>query len=178
MLAVVVELQIVIERFERLSRKRTFPLRQPARAFRLQLLGVFRGVERIRDDQVRADGRQALASTWGETDPNRALRWLAGLSDVETRTKLATLVLRVWISYDPPAAVAHIRRMRNDRQRDATAAPVIQGNLTYNDPSLAEELYENIADPEARQRAASMLYAFFRDRDPERAERYRADAGG
>lgn len=136
-----------------------------------------RAVARIRDDQVRAAGRQALASVWGETDPNRALRWVAGLSDADARRNLATRVLRTWIGYDPQAAVAHIRRMRDDRQRDATAATLIQGNLTYNAPSLAEELYESIADPEARQRAATMLYAFFRNRDPERAERYRF-AGG
>ena len=103
---------------------------------------------------------------------------MAGLSDADTRRNLTTGVLRRWISYDAEAAVAHIRRIRNDRQRDDIAATLIQGNLTYNAPSLAEELYEHIADPEARQRAASMLYAFFRDRDPERAERYRADAGG
>ncbi len=137
-------------------------------------LAASRAVARIRDDQVRTAGREALAYTWGETDPSRALRWVAGLSDADTRSDLATRVLRRWVSYDAEAAVTHIRRMRDDHQRDAMAVALIQGGmLAYNDPPLAEELYDGIADPEARRSAATILYALFQSRDPERAERYR-----
>ena len=133
-----------------------------------------RAVARIREAEVRALGREALASTWGETDPSRALRWVAGLADADTRTDLATRVLQRWASYDAEAAVTHVRRMRDDHQRDAMAVALTQGGmLAYNDPPLAEELYESIADPEARRSAATMLYAIFQNRDPERAERYR-----
>lgn len=137
-----------------------------------------RAVARIRNDQVRAVGREALASTWGETDPNRALRWVAGLADAAARTDLTTRVLRLWVNYDADAAATHVRRMRDAGQRDAMTLTLIQsGTLPYNDPDLAEELYDAIADPEVRRRAAAMLWGIFKERNPERAERYRTAAG-
>ena len=136
-----------------------------------------RAVGRIRDEQVRTVGQEALASTWAETDPKRALRWVAGVS-AATRTELTTRVLRRWVNYDAEAAASHVRRVRDTRQRDAMALTLIlTSSLAYSDPDAAEELYETIADPEVRQKAAPMLFSTFEDRDPERAERYHAAAG-
>ena len=138
-----------------------------------------RAVARIRNDQVRAVGREALASTWGETDPNRALRWVAGLADAAAREDLTSRVLRRWVNYDADGAATHVRRIRDAGQRDAMTLTLIQSAiLPYNDPDLAEELYEAITDPEVRRRAAAMLLGIFQERNPERAERYRTAAGG
>jgi len=137
-----------------------------------------RAVGRIRDDQVRAVGQEALASTWAETDPSRALRWVASVSYAARRTELTTRVLQRWVNYDAEAAASHVRRVRDARQRDAMALTLIRSaSLAYSDPDAAEELYDAIDDPEARREAAMMLFALFEDRDPERAERYRAPAG-
>ena len=129
-------------------------------------------------DRVRAVGQEALASTWAETDPSRALRWVASVSDAARRTELTTRVLQRWVNDDAEAATSHVRRVRDARQRDAMALALIRSaSLAYSDPDAAEELYEAISDPERRREAASMLFSIFSDRDPERAERYRASAG-
>ena len=100
------------------------------------------------------------------------------MSDADTRTELTTRVLRRWVNFDAEAAAAHVRRVRDAGQRDAMALTLIlTSSLAYNDPALAEDLYETITDPDVRRDAASMLFSTFEDRDPERAERYRAPAG-
>lgn len=136
-----------------------------------------RAVGRIRDNEVRAVGQEALASTWAETDPNRALRWVASVSDAARRTELTTRVLQRWVNYDAEAAASHVRRVRDSRLRDTMALTLISSALAYSEPDVAEAMYEAISDPEVRRQAASLLLAIFEDRDPERAERYRAPAG-
>lgn len=137
-----------------------------------------RAVGRILNDQVRAVGQEALASTWAETDPSRALRWVASVSDAATRTELTARVLHRWGDDDAEAVARHVRRVRDAGERDAMALTLIRSaSLAYSEPDVAEELYEAISDPEARREAATMLFAIFEDREPERAERYRATAG-
>ena len=136
-----------------------------------------RAVARIRDDQIRASGQNALASTWGDADPNRALRWAVGLADADRRSELTSRVLRRWANYDAQAAATYVRRVRDAGRRDAMALTLIESQLPYNEPDVAEELYGYIRDPEVQRKAATMLRALFQNRYPERVERYRAAAG-
>ena len=135
-----------------------------------------RAVERIRDADVRAGGQTAIASAWAEADPDRALRWAASLTDPDTRTRLSTQVLQRWVRFDAKGATAHVRTIRNAEERDAMTFTLVTG-LMHEDPDLSEELYAKLTGTEIRQTAAVALYWFWRDRDPERANRYRAPAG-
>ena len=139
-------------------------------------LAAVRAVARIRDTDVRAGGHAAIASAWGEADPDRALRWVTSLSDPNARRQLAAQVLRLWVRFDAKAATARVRKMRNANERDEMMLTLIT-TLLYEDPALSEELYLKLTDAQVRQRAAAALYRYWRDRDPGRADRYRALAG-
>ena len=139
-------------------------------------LAAVRAVARIRDADARAGGHAAIASAWGEGDPDRALRWVTGLPDPDARRQLAAQVLQRWARFDAKGATSHVRKMRNARERDHMTLTLIT-TLLYDDPALSEELYAKLTDAQARQRAAAALYGYWQDRDPGRADRYRALAG-
>ena len=65
---------------------------------------------------------------------------------------------------------------RNAKERDHMTLTLVI-TLLYEDPALSEELYAKLTDAEVRQNAAAVLYRYWQDRDPERADRYRAPAG-
>jgi len=50
--------------------------------------------------------------------------------------------------------------------------PYLQSN-----PGRADAYYESLTLPESRQRAATLLYRYWRHSDPERADQYRVAAG-
>ena len=102
---------------------------------------------------------------------------MASVSDAARRTELTTRVLQRWVNYDAEAAASHVRRVCDNRLRDTVALTLISSALAYREPDVAEAMYEAISDPEVRRQAASLLFAIFEDRDPERAERYRPPAG-
>ncbi len=139
-------------------------------------LAAVRAVARIRDADVRAGGHAAIASAWGEADPERALRWAASLPDSDARRQLAAQVLQRWVRFDAKGATAHVRRIRKAEERDAMTFTLIV-TLMHEDPALSEELYTKLTGAEVRQTAAAALYGYWRDRDPGRADRYRALAG-
>ena len=53
----------------------------------------------------------------------------------------------------------------------------LTSSLAYNVRRWPRTCTKHITDPDVRRDAASMLFSTFEDRDPERAERYRAPAG-
>ena len=135
-----------------------------------------RAVERIRDPHVRADGLVAVGSAWGETDPTRALGWSAGIPDLGTRLAVRAQVLASWARFDAKGATDNVARVRDAWERDTLALALIT-TLMHDHPGVSEGLYADLTDDGIRRQAAEHLYWYWQDRDPNRAERYRAVAG-
>lgn len=129
-------------------------------------------VRRIDDPQLYAAAVGSIVSAWASEDPRAARRWIAANADDGERNALYARLYTGWALVDQAEAAANARRHGNRSERDAALAATATSVARQN-PDLAERLYAEIQGDKQRRQAARYLAFWWRETDPERAERYR-----
>ena len=129
-------------------------------------------VRRIDDPQLYAAAVGSIVSAWASEDPRAARRWIAANADDGERNALYARLYTGWALVDQAEAAANARRHGNRSERDAALAATATAVARQN-PDLAERLYAEIQGDKQRRQAARYLAFWWRETDPERAERYR-----
>ena len=129
-------------------------------------------VRRIDDPQLYAAAVGSIVSAWASEDPRAARRWIAANADDGERNALYARLYTNWALVDQAEAAANARRHGNRSERDAALAATATSVARQN-PDLAERLYAEIQGDKQRRQAARYLAFWWRETDPERAERYR-----
>ena len=129
-------------------------------------------VRRIDDPQLYAAAVRSIVSAWASEDPRAARRWIAANADDGERNALYARLYTGWALVDQAEAAANARRHGNRSERDAALAATATSVARQN-PDLAERLYAEIQGDKQRRQAARYLAFWWRETDPERAERYR-----
>ena len=129
-------------------------------------------VRRIDDPQLYAAAVGSIVSAWATEDPRAARRWIAANADDGERNALYARLYTGWALVDQAEAAANALRHGNRSERDAALAATATSVARQN-PDLAERLYAEIQGDKQRRQAARYLAFWWRETDPERAERYR-----
>ena len=129
-------------------------------------------VRRIDDPQLYAAAVGSIVSAWASEDPQAARRWIAANADDGERNALYARLYTGWALVDQAEAAANALRHGNRSERDAALAATATSVARQN-PDLAERLYAEIQGDKQRRQAARYLAFWWRETDPERAERYR-----
>ena len=129
-------------------------------------------VRRIDDPQLYAAAVGSIVSAWASEDPRAARRWIAANADDGERNALYARLYTGWALVDQAEAAANALRHGNRSERDAALAATATSVARQN-PDLAERLYAEIQGDKQRRQAARYLAFWWRETDPERAERYR-----
>lgn len=132
-------------------------------------------VSRLPDPQSRRLAARSVAQVWARQDPEAAARWVDTLGDAGVRREAAASLVGQWSAFDRDAALRYAERLPEPTERDAAMVAVIQAH--HGDVAFAERLFDRLSVPEQRATAARLLYFNLRERDPQRAERYRELAG-
>ena len=129
-------------------------------------------VRRIDDPQLYAAAVGSVVSAWASEDPRAARRWIAANANDGERNALYARLYTSWALVDQADAAANALRHGNRSERDAALAATATSVARQN-PDLAERLYAEIQGDKQRRQAARYLAFWWRETDPERAERYR-----
>ena len=129
-------------------------------------------VRRIDEPALRRSAMESVVSAWAREDPRATRRWIATNAADGQRPALFAQLYMEWARLDQAEAATNARRHGNRIERDA-ALRAMTTAVARTNPDLAEELYAEIESRRQRQSAARYLAFWWRETDPERAERYR-----
>ena len=133
-------------------------------------------VSAIRDPELRGLGFRALVSSWAETAPQEAAKWIARNAERQERPGLYQQLFETWAFFDVQAAADGLPDLRRQNERDSAALGVVRATA-FLDFDVAEEVHADIRDEDTKRAAAVVLYTGLRQFDLERAERFRKEAG-
>lgn len=138
-----------------------------------------RMLARIDDAEVRNQAIGAIAGTWPA--PREAIRWIGRTAARDDVAALQSLVFEQWADVDRDEAASYVRRLGTQAQRDAAyaalASTVLYADNEDDTADFAHRMYKRIRDDATRQETAQTLYWYWKQEHPDRAERYRDDAG-
>ena len=141
------------------------------------LAEVGRLVDRINDADIRNEAVYLAASAWAQQDPKEAIRWVGRIAKGADLARLQSGLFETWADIDRGEAVAHARRLRKPAERDAAYLGLAMAALRDFDANFAEDMHNRIRNKAMRQEVAQSFYWFWQQHDPERAARYREEAG-
>ena len=140
------------------------------------------------DAELLRMSQDRLTATWAQVDPVAALQWKeAHFPEMKARERMATF--NVWAIYDPVAAAAHVDNLANPEERAWAARYVINGTFSgitrrpggkkgiVEHIPMIERLYADLPPERRSKHVAYFLYRHFEHSDPQRAARYKAEAG-
>ena len=132
-------------------------------------------VSRLPDVSSRSLAAGTVAQQWAQHDPEAAAVWVDSLAEEQVRSRAAGNLVSQWARFDRDGALGYAERIPAAAERDAALVSMIQSQSS--DIAFAEGLFERLSDPGQRALAARQLYFSLREREPERAQRYRELAG-
>ena len=138
------------------------------------------------DAELLRMSQDRLTATWAQVDPVAALQWKeAHFPEMKARERMGTF--NVWAVYDPVAAAAHVDSLADPEERAWAAWHVIDGTFTgasqrgrkgiVEHIPMIERLYADLPPARRSKHVAYFLYRHFEHSDPQRAARYKVEAG-
>jgi hypothetical protein len=129
----------------------------------------------IDDPQQRASVAQNLALSWAQHEPHVAVEWIVENIAGDQRPQILASAVQQWAQYDTEAALRFADALDGVAEREMVILAVLP--YLQSDPVRADAYYQGLTGPQTRQAAAQMLYGYWHDLDPARAEGYRLAAG-
>ena len=132
-------------------------------------------VNNLTDLSMRDSAARSIAQAWAQRDPKAALAWTAKFPAGDRRGAMYQSIFSQWANFDVDAAVAHLEQIEDPTARSMATMGVLSNS--YLETDTIDRLYQRIEGANARRAAAMSIYYAWRERDPNFAERYRAEAG-
>jgi hypothetical protein len=116
-----------------------------------------------------------IAQAWAQWDPRAALAWATKQPASDTTSNVYRGIFQQWGAIETDAALSQLNFIMDTDARNGAILGILDG--AQLEPALTEQLFQRMEGAEARRLAAGRVYYHLRDKNPQRAERYRIEAG-